>query len=373
MTDLHCPMIHAGLNINLKKYESIPIYNQCCLSPESIQLPDDISTLWNSPEISEIRKQNNNNIWHKECWECEQLEKTGVKSFRQSMINTFGVVKNISGPKRIDLLFDRNCNLACVTCGQGQSTFWSKHLKDNNLPFTPHAGGTSIDKIHEILKSLDLSHLEMVQFCGGETLLGNTYWQTAEIIASLVPDAKEKIVLGFQTNGTQPIDEKYHTIIEKFKLVRFLISIDGVGSRFEYLRWPANWNQVTNNIMEFRKNLPVNVIFFVQEVTSSLNLFYHDEVSTWVKQNFNENRLGDPIEHTTQLAIHDLYDINNITQEYFDAIKGTHIANAIRKNWTEKPDNIKKMIANLELFDGIRKQDWKKTFPEVAEFYSRYI
>lgn len=366
-------MIHAGLNINLRKYESSTTYNQCCLSTETMSSSADGASLWNSQQLINIRKQNDANIWDKGCWECEQLEKAGLQSFRQSTIKKFGISKNVSGPKRIDLLFDRSCNLACVTCGPENSTLWSKHLKDNNLPVKVYSQNTHVDKIYEILKSLDLSNLETIQFCGGETLLGNTYWKTAEFIADLVPNAKEKIELGFQTNGTQTIDEKYYKTIEKFRLVKFLFSIDGTNDRFEYLRWPASWSQVTDNMMDLSEKLPVNVMFFIQEVTSCLNLFYYNEVPTWVKQNFNENRLGDPVEHATQLAIHNTYNVNNITQEYFDAIKNTNIKEALSFNWTENPENIKKMLGKLELFDGIRNQNWKKTFPEVAEFYSRYI
>ena len=371
--DIYCPMIHAGLSINLKKYESAPVFNQCCLNLDMMSMPIDGTSLWDSQQLIDIRKQNDANVWNKGCWECEQLEKAGMQSFRQSTIKKFGISKNVSGPKRIDLLFDRSCNLACVTCSPHSSTLWSKHLKDNNLPVKLYSQSTSLDKIYEILKSLDLSNLETVQFCGGETLLGNTYWKAAEFIAELVPHAKEKIELGFQTNGTQTIDEKYYKTIEKFRLVKLLFSIDGTDDRFEYLRWPASWAQVTDNMMSLREKLPVNVMFFVQEVTSCLNLLYYNEVPVWVKQNFNANRLGDPVEHATQLAMDDIYNVNYITQEYFDAIKDTSIKEALGANWTENPEAIKKIISRLELFDGIRNQNWKKTFPEVAEFYSRYI
>lgn len=373
MADIHCPMIHAGLNINLKQLDNSPIYNQCCLNTELTNFPKDHTSIWNSKFLSDLRNQNDNNEWNKGCWECERLEKTGAQSFRQAMINTLGISKNVSGPKRIDLLFDRSCNLACLPCGPASSTFWTKHLQDNNLPVIPLSNNTMLDKMYDTLKTLDLSNLEIVQFCGGETLLGNTYWKAAEIIADLVPDAKDKITLGFQTNCTQTIAEKNYKTIEKFKLVRFLFSLDSVGEKFEYLRWPANWNQVTENLMEFREKLPVNVMFFVQEVITPLNLLYRNDVPNWIKENFSTNRLGDPVEYSAQLAIHNLYDINHITQEYVDAIKNLDIRHAITANWQENPAAIKKMIASLDLFDGIRNKNWKTTFPEVAEFYARYI
>jgi hypothetical protein len=367
-------MIHGGLNIDLKANNSTLTYNQCCLSTNQLNLPNDSLVHWNNKNLQSIREQNNNNVWHTGCWQCEKLEKSGVKSFRHAMIEKFGIKKNLSGPQRIDLLFDRSCNLACRTCGPFASTLWQKHLKDNDLMSIEYADDTNnFEKIRQALKLLDLNNLGMLQFCGGETLLGNTYWKAAELIAELVPAAKNNIELGFQTNGTQSIDKKYYKTIEKFKLVKLLISIDGTNDRFEYLRWPASWNQVVDNISSLREKLPSNVIFFIQETTSCLNLFYANEVPDWVKQNFNVNREGDRVDHSTQLANHNYLNFDNITQEYVDALKDNNMIHTISKNWQENPNRIKLFIKETEKFDQLRLQDWKKTFPEVANFYARYL
>lgn len=372
--DIHCPMIHGGLNINIKNASNILTYNQCCLSTNYLTLSDNSLVKWDDKNLQNVREQNSRNEWHSGCWQCERLEKTGVKSFRQSMIEKFGVKEKLSGPQRIDLLFDRNCNLACRTCFPNSSTFWQKHLKDNNLVFDDYPDDpTNAEKIYQTLRSLDLSNLGMVQFCGGETLLGNSYWRAAEVIADLVPNAKDTIELGFQTNGTQPINKKHYDTIEKFKLVKLMISIDGTGDRFEYLRWPAKWNQFTDNILHLRETLPSNVMFFIQETTSCLNLFYANEVSTWVKNNFDTNREGDPTDHSTQMAMHSFLNVENITQEYVDALVDTNSIKIISPSWQEDPDNIKTFIRETEKFDQLRGQDWKKTFPEVAHFYSRYF
>lgn len=374
MNDIYCPMIHGGLNINIKNGTNTLTYNQCCLSSNYLTWSTDAEVKWNDVNLQTIRKQNNNNQWHPGCWQCERLEKTGAKSFRHAMIEKFGVQKNLTGPQRIDLLFDRSCNLACRTCGPASSTFWSKHLKDNGLSSFPIANDAdNFKKIRNTLEAMDLSNLGMVQFCGGETLMGNTYWQAAEVIAELVPDAKNKIELGFQTNGTQPIDEKHYKTIEKFKLVKLMVSMDGTHDRFEYLRWPASWNQYTDNILHLREVLPSNVMFFVQETTSCLNLFYTQEVPEWVKTNFSANREGDPTDHATQLAIHPYLNVDNITQEYVDALANTNMAAAVSENWKENPDKIRMFLNETEKFDRLRGQDWKKTFPEIVDFYARYL
>lgn len=372
--NIYCPMIHSGLNIFLKGPDDSLRYNQCCLSTTDHGLPADPTNIWNNESFNTIRKLNDENVWLDGCWQCRNAENVGVKSFRQSMIEGLGTEKNSSGPQRIDFLFDRSCNLACRTCGAHSSTFWEKHLKDNNLPITVGFNpNNNFNKIKQILGTLDLSNLKQAQFCGGETLMGSTYWNTAQILADLVPNAKDNLLLGFQTNGTQPIHEKYYSLIEKFKLVKLMISIDGTHDRFNYLRWPADWNQVVDNIFTLKEKLPGNVMFFIQETTSNLNLFYFDEVRNWVNTHFNTNRFGDQVDHSTQLAMHHYFDVGNITQEYVDAIQNTNQSRYIDSTWQENPDRIRLFLRETAKFDRIRNQNWKETFPEVAEFYSRYF
>jgi hypothetical protein len=152
-----------------------------------------------------------------------------------------------------------------------------------------------------------------------------------------------------------------------------MISIDGTHDRFDYLRWPADWNQVVDNILSLREKLPSNVMFCVQECTSNLNLFYFGEVEKWIRTHFDTNREGDRVDHATQLAWHSYLNVNTITQEYVDAIKDTTMFQFISSNWQENPVKIKEFIRETEKFDQIRGEDWKKTFPEVANFYSRYL
>jgi hypothetical protein len=81
----------------------------------------------------------------------------------------------------------------------------------------------------------------------------------------------------------------------------------------------------------------------------------------------------DKTDHSTQLAKHEYYGIENITQEYVDAISNRHTRLMLPNNWQENPEKIKKMLNETAKHDKIRGNDWKKTFPEVAEFYSRYL
>jgi sulfatase maturation enzyme AslB (radical SAM superfamily) len=284
----------------------------------------------------------------------------------------FGEKQDLSGPQRLDLMFDIGCNLACRTCGPASSTYWQKHLSDNNILYEGPSKHSRSDEMISILRTLDLSNLKMVVFCGGETLLGAGYWDVAQAIADMMPSAKDQLTLSFQTNGTQTISQRHYELIEKFHLVKLNISLDAVGEQFEYMRWPASWSQVTDTIMSMREQLPVNVMFLIEETISIFNLFYQNRLDTWVKDNFATNRLGDVVDHTRHIAYR-TYSLDNLSQEYVDSLLDTKLKSFISPNWQERPAQINHMIAEIKKFDVIRNQSWAKTFPEVAEFYKRYM
>jgi hypothetical protein len=78
----------------------------------------------------------------------------------------------------------------------------------------------------------------------------------------------------------------------RFTNIQYCFSIDGVGERFEYLRWPAKWPQVVENILWLVDTVPSNVIFAVNITISQLNKEYHAEILDWVQQTMPTNKQG---------------------------------------------------------------------------------
>lgn len=371
MNNVHCPMIHGGLQVDLKQGAGIvQRVNHCCLRKEPFDVTKQVP-IWEMPEFNKLRVQNRNGEWDDGCRNCQRLEEAGHVSMRQGMLEKFGERYDLSGPLRLDLMFDTNCNLACRICNETSSTFWAKHLKENNLPVALIDTRSKDTAMIEILKGLDLSNLGMVVFSGGETLMGKSYWKVAQTIAELAPNSKRDITLCFQTNGTQPIDKKYYELIEKFHLVKIHISMDGIEDQFEYQRWPAKWNQVVDNILSLRENLPVNVMFLVEETVSVFNLLYSERLANWLTNNFQSNRLGDTIVHSKHLAKRS-FSLDALTQEYVDALMPNQRM-VLGNHWSENPDAVKTMLTDLETFDKIRGQDWKTVFPELVPLYVRYL
>jgi len=370
MTDLYCAMIHGGLHLNFIK--SPPTMNHCCLRSDNYVL--DQTDPWNIKDLQPLRQLNLQNKWDPDCQNCESLEKSNSPSFRTGTNIGLGIYgkTNITGPARIDLKFDVSCNLACRSCGPPHSTFWQRHLKNHGKWTLPISKPAKKDSIITALSNLDLSNLRQLVFCGGETLLGQEYWEMADWLADNVPDAKQNFTLGFQTNGTQPILEKNYKIIEKFHLVKLHVSLDGVGARFEYLRWPAVWNQVVDNILYLKQTAPSNVMFVIEETITIFNLLYQHELENWVRNNFSTNREGDIVNHTKHHAL-GMFSLDQLSAEYIEAISSGKYSNLIPLNWQENPVQIKKMIEKIQIEDQRRNQSFATTFPEIAVYYSKFL
>ena len=365
----YCPMIHGGLQIHVKGTKKE--ISHCC--SRSVTMPFTGNDMWNAPEMLPLRQLNLENKWDDNCYTCKFSESNNQPSFRTSTLEKYGNVTGISGPKRIDLSFDPNCNLACRTCDPYFSTLWQKQYRENNISFPIFSEIDNSQSIIKSLDTLDLAHLEDVVLAGGETLLGTSHWDVAEYLVNRVPNAHERLTISFQTNGTMPIPSRYYHVFDKCHMIRLNFSLDGIGEKFEYLRWPASWEQVVDNINEIKETIPANHMFLVEETISIFNLYYLHELDSWVKNNFAKNRLGDHVNHTRHNAI-GIFGINNLTDEYANALAiNSLLPNPIHENFIEQPERVNKMIDEISRFDKIRNQDWTKTFPEVASFYSRYL
>lgn len=368
---LHCPMIHGGLQLNIKEDQRKVLANQCCLRTEGWQV-DPTTDFFQDPRMMPLREINRQGQWAQGCENCQRLEQSGSKSFRQGTLEMFGERTDYRGPVRLDLMFDTSCNLACRTCGPYYSTYWQRHLKQHGHWSQPIRPLQRSNEVIGLLDKINLDDLRLLVYCGGETLLGSTYWELADYFADRVPNAKDQLILSFQTNGTQPISERYHKTIERFRLVKLNISLDGIGEKFEFLRWPALWSDTVANIMQLRDSVPSNVMFLIEETVSVLNAYYQSELAQWVREHFHSNREGDPVDHTRHMA-NNTFAMSSLTKEYHDYLTMTELRGLCPPGFQENPKLIRQAVDELNRVDQWRQQDWTKTFPEVAEFYSRYL
>lgn len=285
----------------------------------------------NDPTLNRIRQNFLRGQWPTECSSCKNTEESGNVSRRQS-IESWYQDNNVTDTNvdliRIDYWTGNTCNLRCGICGPRASSAWQKEL------------GISKQDIDYIIntnwKNLDLSKLRWIHFNGGEPLLiDHTEFLSA------IPN-KELVHLNYNTNATVRPSKQLIELWSQFKLVQLDFSIDGIEDRFEYMRYPANWNVVKENLFWYREAMPVNFMFDINATISVLNYLTIDSTEKWFKENFNANRLGDPVALRKQYA----FGVLSLTAPKRSAL-----------------DHLRSM-------DKRRNTSWENTFPELVNYFN---
>jgi organic radical activating enzyme len=104
------------------------------------------------------------------------------------------------------------------------------------------------DKIAYQLIDDNLDSITNIYFAGGEPMLSTYHWYTLDKLIEM-GRAKE-IDLEYSTNCST-LKYKDKDVLEywkQFKSVTINASIDDIGERFNYIRWPAKWDSVSQNL-----------------------------------------------------------------------------------------------------------------------------
>lgn len=305
------------------------------------QLPnmreDRLDVLWNDKRYQDLRKAFLDGKRPKECQSCWNEEESGIESFRTSFAKLHGIkVDDLEfspiaefGPRAMDLKLSNVCNLKCRICGPQASSTYLKELQsrfnitieDGTYWMSNKILGTENE---EIIKNWakDLVHLEIT---GGDPMASP---ENVKILEMIVESGRaSEISLLLNTNGTL-YNNRLIDLFRFFKKVNVCLSIDDIGGRFEYQRYPASWESVQKNLSRYLDlSLKYPVIELVLVPTVSIFTVYNlPEYDEWAR--------------STGFLIH----YNILHYDEFYSIKNL-------------PDHIKHEVANrLELpqFDTIR-------------------
>jgi sulfatase maturation enzyme AslB (radical SAM superfamily) len=247
----------------------------CCIVPES-HTPnidatgkkirpdqvDNISEIFNTPYMAEIRSQMLRGERPKACTRCYKMEDTGQSSHRVASNELFPEVFNelLLNPTAadghiepqllsIDMRLGNDCNLKCRMC----SPFSSQSLIKEFIELEPHKESLyqslrhvdwyKSDRFIKLIKtSKDLVKLHLA---GGEPLITKEH---KSLLHKLIESgAAKQVHLTYNTNLTVMPDEIL-TLWKEFKEVSVMVSLDGVGSVNDYIRYPSKWEVVKNNM-----------------------------------------------------------------------------------------------------------------------------
>lgn len=257
----------------------------CCRShPVGFIDQQPLEDIWNNDTMKRIRKQVLNNERPPECEPCFSLEDQGVESLRlrhirgkipEARVNLYPnaldkLQEDFSMPFEIptmELKLNNLCNLKCRMCHPMDSTSWNDWsevkefyqregnimyaiVEEHNLENKPF-----LDKFQDDPRwwaSLEklLPYFRRVEFAGGEPLMDPQHYRILDMLAPY----GNQIEIKYATNLSM-LGKSNRTIWEywpKFKSIAVNVSIDGIGSSYEYVRGNASWAELINNIKQIQ-------------------------------------------------------------------------------------------------------------------------
>ena len=260
----------------------------CCLLPQD-------------HDIQQIRHDMLQGHRPSACGKCWNLEDTGIKSDRllknetmsfyldvdtQQLFDQCSINQNTTTLYKIDT--SNTCNATCVTCGSQASSAWSALERKNN---TVPARSWRI-RNNTADAWIDYATATSITFRGGEPLLSATNFY---IIEQLIAHNNTRCFISFVTNGSVTPSDYQLGLISQFANKNFCFSIDGVGSVFEYLRYPLKWNAIEKNLEFCKIN---NISRSVSYTLSNVNVWYHAQTVKWFWDNdlqYQLNPVYDPV------------------------------------------------------------------------------
>jgi len=217
-------------------------------------------------------------------------------------------------PNRLELHVGNLCNLKCLTCRpQDSSGILTEDRilgisKYDQKKFT--INDINLDKI---LDQIVNKNIEILDLRGGESLLVPSI---KKFCAGLSNELASKITLRLQTNATV-FDNAWADIFNKFNSVELMISIDAYGQDNNYIRYPAEWNTIVDNIDKFKTIDKIHHMF-VNTTVSNLSWPILPKLFDWLI----DNDLSCKLEAVKNPSY---YQIQNLPKEllykYTDEIK----------------------------------------------------
>jgi hypothetical protein len=139
--------------------------------------------------------------------------------------------------------------------------------------------------------TINYGSAKRISLLGGEPLFDP---KTFNILQKLIDHNNTTCFISLVTNGSINLNTKQVDLLKQFTDLNICISIDGVGPAFEYMRWPAKWSSLLENIEQY-KSITKNIS--VSYTVSSMNAMYYDQTISWFQQNnlpHNHNVVSQP-------------------------------------------------------------------------------
>jgi len=279
----------------------------CCLADDEILDSNSVKfnlksanfkDIQNSEYMYQLRQEflaGNKPATCRKCWNEEKSGRTSKRMHTLDRLKHMGISSEWTQDAKplmfLDLKLGNICNLKCRICGSWSSSQFASeeiaHLpfeeKKKSHAYTMLKAGAWPRENTQFWQQIDgvLDDIRYIEFTGGEPFMIAEHFEMLQGIVDR--GIAHQVEIHYNTNGTI-FPEQAEEIWKHFKTVEIAFSIDDVGSRFEYQRTNARWDEVQENIKKFfqlKRYLPNTIQLQVCTTVNVFNVRYIDEVARW--------------------------------------------------------------------------------------------
>jgi organic radical activating enzyme len=341
-----------------------------------------------SDYLNKIKREMLEGTYPKICNKCQREEEAGVKTSRRLRHNEMfvdlipDILEKDPGLQFIDLRLANTCNLGCVMCNPTASSYLKKETETypdyataENLSIAEGAKGLNLLNAYS---DADISQLvdavtptSIIYFAGGEPGLMKSVYT---FLDTLIERGLNRDVKLFINSNFQVVNPRWFDILSHFRGI-MLPSIDGVGIRAEFVRYPCKWESVVKNIDEFIEKCP-DFLIRIQPAVSMLNLFDLPGLFAFVRERpgvemllvnklyyptyFDICNLPDAMKDQADTILDSLIAANTTLENERDQLKD--VKRYMRR---ERTADIAATVRTLNNFSKIRGLDWRPALPEL--------
>jgi len=381
MKSQYCPDVWKGLYIE-KAPDNLVHVGFCCQNALTHNVSiDDLEDVLKSKRQSYVDNYNDKQC--NSCWRNDHAYSRRAQSIRWFENNDVALDELIE-LKTLDFNTEKLCNLACITCGPIFSSKWMTEIKKHsfdNLDKNNRVKEKYTNTLNNVeWESIDLSGLSKLYFNGGEPLLTTDHIRVLKRLDDI--GRLSEVEISYNTNCTVIPSAEVLSLWKKAKLVRIMLSIDGIGETFNFVRWPGKWSAVSE-LVRVLNSQDYNIIIDITCVVGVHNILEIDQLIKWKMLNLNTNAQGDHVSLNFQCAGPISYGGDILSIQKADAelsafileravgINDFEIWNVIesylKNNVTEKQKN-NEYISYLDEISATRGISWHKALPGLYDF-----
>lgn len=259
---MYCPRLDHFVRFNSNG--TVSRCGHMTQAPEFASLEEMEQSLW----LRNTKLSFHKGIWPKECQRCKQTEQINGTSIRLNAVD-FDHKQTVDDYLTVGGVLDNVCNSACQTCSEHLST------KIGSLKSRDYIRINNADRFW----SLPMHRVVHLDINGGEPSASKNY---REILKNLPPNVQSVRV---NTNCSSVIEELSDAAARGIH-VTVTASLDGIGQRHDYVRWPITWENFEHNLMLYKN---MNVDLNTWTTVSALNIGDLKNIFSYVQQHDLKN------------------------------------------------------------------------------------